>query len=485
LVPNVLRKKVAVWDCQTNHYLDAPPFNPPERYPEYRFSECDPANTTYAAFRDLLAALDLDPNNFGKETWNPFGNIIKPGMNVLIKPNWVCQSHEQGKDVFSIIVHSSLLRAVIDYVLIALDDNGTILIGDAPLFNTDFDELIRIAQVNALLSWYRERSRLNFHLVDFRKEKRVRGRFGLSKTVRNCGDPSGYTVVDLGARSLLNEISSRYKDFRVAVSDYREMARHHNSENHEYVLPDSVLKADVIFNISKLKTHRRTGATLSLKNFIGISGLKSCLPHYCAGSFEEGGDEYLHKNIRKRALSKLSDLIPMIDSSLGRAPIYVMMKAIRASSKLKAFTDEFYEGQWYGNDTLWRTILDLNRIVQYCDKYGKLTDRHQRSVFSVVDGIIGGQGNGPLAPDPIKCGYLIAGFNPILVDIVSSTLMGFDYRLIPLIQKSLLTKALNVDENEAEQVRIVSNLEGVSNLSDLTNATPFHFVPNKGWLGHV
>src|SRR5438093_548816 len=31
-----------------------------------------------------------------------------------------------------------------------------------------------------------------------------------------------------------------------------------------------------------------------------------------------------------------------------------------------------YDGNWSGNDTLWRTILDLNRILLHADKNGEL-----------------------------------------------------------------------------------------------------------------
>lgn len=481
----MVKAPVAIWDCGTTQYANRAPFHPPESYPECQFSGTEPSNAVYSAIRGTLAAMGLDHRNFNTKEWNPFGKIIKPGMRVLVKPNWTLHFHAKNKDVFSMIVHSSVLRAVIDYILIALQDNGTIVVGDAPMVSADFSKIVRITQVDELLAWYGKHSQVNFQLADLRSEKRVKGYFGLlGKRVENLGDPLGYTTVDLGARSFLDEISFKHERFRIAGFDHREMAKHHNTERHQYVLPNSVLKADAIFNISKLKTHRRTGVTLSLKNLIGISGSKECLPHYCAGSKEEGGDEYQHKSIRKKALSKLSDLTSMTDSPM-KVPLHVLTKIVWASSRVKQLPDEFFEGQWYGNDTLWRTILDLNRIVLYCDKNGNLTNRQQRSLFSIVDGIVAGEGNGPLCPDPQNCGVLIAGLNPVPVDIVACTLMGFDYNLVPLVREALSLGELGLNLKEVERAKIVSNLNGMATISDVLQGKHFRFAPNMGWVGRI
>jgi hypothetical protein len=53
-----------------------------------------------------------------------------------------------------------------------------------------------------------------------------------------------------------------------------------------------VLSADLVVNLPKLKTHKKTGVTLALKNLVGINGDKNWLPHHSQGSVEKGGDEY-------------------------------------------------------------------------------------------------------------------------------------------------------------------------------------------------
>ena len=52
-------------------------------------------------------------------------------------------------------------------------------------------------------------------------------------------------------------------------------------------------------------------------------------------------------------------------------------------------------------------------------------------VISVVDGIIGMEGNGPLAGTPVEHGLLAMGADPLAVDIICAQLMGFSIDSIP------------------------------------------------------
>lgn len=49
----------------------------------------------------------------------------------------------------------------------------------------------------------------------------------------------------------------------------------------------------------------------------------------------------------------------------------------------------------------------------------------QRKIFSIIDGIIGGEKEGPLIPTSKKSGVVIAGFNPIAINIATIRLMGY------------------------------------------------------------
>ena len=52
------------------------------------------------------------------------------------------------------------------------------------------------------------------------------------------------------------------------------------------------MKCDLFVNLPKLKTHKKTGITCSLKNFVGINGDKNWLPHHTEGVPANGGDEF-------------------------------------------------------------------------------------------------------------------------------------------------------------------------------------------------
>lgn len=62
--------------------------------------------------------------------------------------------------------------------------------------------------------------------------------------------------------------------------------------------------------------------------------------------------------------------------------------------------DKVRIGGWYGNDTIWRTILDLNTIINYGDKNGNICDEKQRKMLILGDMIICGQKMDQLSHHP-------------------------------------------------------------------------------------
>src|SRR5437867_1517956 len=119
-------------------------FHPSERFPEYRFREFSiEANTVYAAVRELFKTLLLDRDNYGLKEWNPLGEIISPGNQVVIKPNFVMDHHYTGGDYNSVVTHGSVIRAIMDYVAIALQGEGQIIIADAPMIDNDFNRIVQ------------------------------------------------------------------------------------------------------------------------------------------------------------------------------------------------------------------------------------------------------------------------------------------------------------------------------------------------------
>ena len=54
----------------------------------------------------------------------------------------------------------------------------------------------------------------------------------------------------------------------------------------------------------------------------------------------------------------------------------------------------------------------------YADAEGRVHEQPVRRFFSVVDGIVAGEGNGPLDPTPKRALVVLAGGNPVAVDAV-------------------------------------------------------------------
>jgi hypothetical protein len=92
------------------------------------------------------------------------------------------------------------------------------------------------------------------------------------------------------------------------------------------------------------------------------------------------------------------------------------------------------DGSWSGNDTIWRTCLDLNRILLYGRDDGTIRDEVQRRVIHVADAVVAGQGNGPLAPDPLNMGLILGANNAAAMDWVGAHLLAYDPEKIALVR---------------------------------------------------
>jgi len=142
-------------------------------------------------------------------------------------------------------------------------------------------------------------------------------------------------------------------------------------------------------------------------------------------------------------------------------------------------------GNWYGNDTCWRMTLDLNRILLYSDTNGKLRNTPKR-YFSVIDGIIGMDGDGPVTGNPKPAGLIVAGFNPVSVDVVCTSLIGFDYRKIPMLYRAFDKGTYPLAEFYPDDISIISNEDSLKvPLHQLVKQRVLNFEPHFGWKGHV
>ncbi len=472
--------KVAIIKDEQLDYCETPPFHPPEKYPEYPFNDTCDHNGCYGKVRELFYKLGMDLGHYGKASWDPLSEVIKPGDNVLIKPNFV--SHRNRADsIEAIITHGSVIRAVVDYAYIALKARGSLTIGDASYIDTDFDKIVKITGIDRVASYYSNNGNIKINILDLRKEQGSI-KLGRLKKAPLPGDPLGYSVVDLKKDSM-HFASGDNGKFRNAYYNKHETAKHHNKERNEYYISNTVLNADVIINMPKLKTHGKTGISCSLKNLVGINGYKDWLPHHRAGSREEGGDEYRYKDTRKDLLVRIRDEIPSIDNPLYATPLMAFCGALFISKKVLPFRDPYEGGSWHGNETLPRTIADLNMIAFYVDTKGALRDTPQRKMFIVVDGITAGEKEGPMSNAAKKCGVLIAGDNPVEVDAVCSIVMGFDPEKIPTLKCAMDTEKYRLYAGDLTGIQIVSDkCEAFASVYDSYNCA---LVPPKGWVGHI
>ncbi len=477
------RNQVSMAQTGLESYYPNAPYHPGQAFPEMPEGDTDPANPIYGWVRETLHRLGLDAAHWNTPEWNPLGDVIQPGMTVFVKPNTVRHYHVGGGDIDSVIVHASVIRPFLDYINLALKGDGRIIIGDSQVTEGRFDEALAAAGIDRLLEWYGDQKYVPLECFDLRINQSVRtwmyGKWG-RETIEK--DPRGYQMVDLGDTSYFKDCDP--DKLRIGIASYKSMRKHHGDGRHEYLFPNSVLHSDVIINIAKLKTHRRTAITLAIKNFMGLPALKDSLPHFQVGSPEEGGDQYIHRSWRKSIGTRLHDIIQTNPCIPVKFVTAVAKKLLWNSHRIIPFRDDVYEAMWPGNDTVWRTLLDLHRVAYYADKEGQLRDAPQRIILHFIDGIIGGELDGPVSPDPVKSGVFLAGYNPVALDCVASTLMGFDPAKIRLLVRGLEDAAHDHPLYFGSREDIAVHLDGdVVNLDAFGERYNLHFKEHPGWTG--
>lgn len=490
--------RVAVFDTGQGSYPEHPPFHPPMAYPEYPFdrTEVDNTNYVYDAVRQVFVLLGLDLERYGTRAWNPLGALIRPGDNVVLKPNLVISEHPEGlAGIYASVVHGSVLRAVLDYVLIANRGEGRIVIADSPIKEVDFARIVELTGIGQTIAYLNEHHRLAIEVLDWRDVQVTRDENRVMVAHRRLqGDPRGYRIIDLADKSMFAEIAQHAARYRSTAALYdRAIHTAHTRERNLYSLPNSILEADVVVSLAKLKTHRKAGVTLSLKNMVGLTNEKRWLPHHRVGSPREGGDLYADStrwDIKLKERAK--DVV--ITHAWGRWAAQVigvpMLKIYERSFKplldqrTRDTLEQIEDGDWYGNDTVWRMVLDLNTLLFYADRAGQLRDTPQRRYLSVIDGIIGGMEEGPLKPRPRPAGILAAGFNPVAVDVVCTRVMGFDYRRIPQIRRALERVWLPLGNFVASPIAVKSNVARWEQILQ-SDDVGLNFTPTRGWRGQI
>lgn len=482
-------------------YPNYAPYMPDKIYPEYPYQDINIINNSaennlvYDNIRKMFIELELDKNNVGSADWNPLGEFIVPGQIVLLKPNLVKHINYAEDDLSRgmdcMVTHPSTVRCFFDYVFVALKGRGKIIIADSPVQGCDFEQLKNNTGYGELFRYLEQKQtdQLEIRISDLREVVYVKENG--AETQKELKHPDWEShIIDLGNKSYFNDLKCKSR-VRVTCYDGKETVKHHTGGINEYKISDAVLKADVIISISKPKTHRIAGYTGALKNMIGVNSRKEYLPHHLKGAKGKNGDEYNDSfGLLKWASSSGNDARNWairyghntLASWCEKFCHFIDQRLDRYEPDRKKF------GMWYGNDTIWRTILDVNNIVYYADKQGEVKNNIQRRILHVGDMVICGDHEGPLNPTYKKVGGILFSDNPLVFDLFVVKIMGFDWEKIPLLYNAVRNRKEKISEINCKISETLMNSNDAhynKRICEICKDDTFNFVPTKGWIEHL
>lgn len=387
---------------------------------------------------------------------------------ILLKPNWVKQSFQPFDDI-CLRTHDSFLIAVLELVL--KKNPASVVIGDAPIQGCNWNKMISKELIQKITG-LAEKYKIPVVIKDFRRV--------IFDTVANNIDVernpmTAYVIFDVGKRSYLEPITSAEKNlFRVSQYDPDKFIETHKPGMHKYCITRELFEADIVISLPKVKTHQKAGITCALKNIVGLNGDKDFLPHHRIGGTGMGGDSYPGNN-KLRYWAELA-----LDNANRKKGKRIYWFWIRLSSLLWKISlpTKLHQpsAAWFGNDTTWRMVMDLNLIVNYGRADGTLADTPQRLLYSFCDGIIGGQGDGPLRPDPLNLGVVCFTNDSATADICMARMMGLSINDIPL-----LVAAKSFIPNQNTGITLNGITSSITELEKYTTKA----IPPPGWVDYT
>jgi uncharacterized protein (DUF362 family) len=387
---------------------------------------------------------------------------------VLIKPNLVMHN-KKNDDEICLRTNDNFILAVLEIIL--RKKPAKVVIGDAPIQGCYWNQVIKkpfLDRIHKLGIEYNTP-------IEIRDFRRTTFDPKLNNPPKERKPLSDYIIFDLGKDSTLEPVSNYTKKlFRVTDYSPNRLYDSHSPGVHRYCIVKELFESDVIISLPKVKTHQKTGLTNALKNLVGLNGDKEFLPHHRRGGTKTGGDCYpgFHP-----LLSLAEHVLDHANKTQGKWIYPVLCKAAIILWKLSLPSKyQNLSAAWYGNDTTWRMVLDINKIAIYGKADGTLSESPQRLVYSICDGIIAGQGDGPLNPDPLPLGIICSSNNTYLTDVIVSQLLRFNIEKIPLI-KNALTK------QKWSNVSIVLN-NRKSSLLELKKIS-IKTIPPPGWVRYL
>jgi uncharacterized protein (DUF362 family) len=309
---------------------------------------------------------------------------VPTGSTVLIKPNWV----EPGTWSKGKITHPTLVLAAARIAAEAVGPTGRVIIAEGTSEGKDLPKILSATTFMKALTAFG---------LDAATSSRAR------VEVKDLNSASaGSVAVKLHTLSRFASVHDKLYD-----SSARVIGKMGDSHVGTYLIAKPILDADLIIDFAKSKVHCSAGATLALKNFVGIvptghdpKGLYrlKTVPHYSAAD-------------------------------------------VRGKSK------------YVLNRTIGGTSADLHAAAMYAAPNGALQSTRQRKLLCIIDGVISGSKT-QFAPQKVSTGWVVAGYDPVAVDHVATRCMGFDPALMKSIKPAASGK-LKLGTNSPGSVRIV------------------------------
>ena len=195
-------KKISLIKNKNIQYPLRAPYNPNVIYPEFEGLKgkiiCGESNFVYESVRESFILLGLDKDNIGSNVWNPLKEIINENDTVVLNPNFVSHKVKDSDDWDYCITHGSVIRAVVDYVYLALNGKGRIIIADGPQTDSNIDKILELTGIREIQKLYKDKFNFEIEFIDFRDEKWTdRDGIIISKE-KLTGGPAGSIVFDLG-----------------------------------------------------------------------------------------------------------------------------------------------------------------------------------------------------------------------------------------------------------------------------------------------
>jgi hypothetical protein len=411
---------------------------------------------------------------------------IPEGKRVFVLPNLVMHRRiDRGETIPRFLAkctNGSIVKPLLAHAIEAAGDSRLVMLGSAPLQSCDYAAAAREAGFTDGTSEDSSALPGGIQPMDLRGVATEWSKYGSLLERHERDVPT--VDVDLGPLSYLDELYQRNVSVDFRVGDYApgETMAFHSKGSHVYTIHRDVLESDVIISVPKLKTHEKVGITCALKGTIGTVTRKECLAHYRHDDRHHRGDEHPPGNPLRALASDISDRTASAPQTrLGNATRIVGKSAFRLA---RIGQHGIMGGGWAGNDTAWRMALDVARILRFARPDGSMADTPQRSHLVLVDGIVAGEGEGPLKPSPVLAGVVIFSDDAVAADVACAHLMGYEPDRIPLLSHAM-NPSIDLPLRSWTSCNVHWDERAFPGVGAVPSVLARPFRPPKGWIGAV